>query len=142
MPLRRRLLALVALVLALCLIGGGALNYWYGLRKIDLEMSSAIEVAGSAVGDALSTISPGADVRLQVDRIITSFDGDRHIVARLVAADGNVINASRLEKPTDPSPRWLYRMLEGVPRERSFNLPPAAKSWDDQNLRRSSQRGE
>jgi two-component system sensor histidine kinase UhpB len=128
MPLRRRLLALVALVLALCLVGGGALNYWYGLRKIDLEMSSAIEVAGSAVSDALSTISPGADVRSQVDRIITSFDGDRHIVARLVAADGNVINTSRLEKPTDPSPRWLYRMLEGAPRERLFHLPAPLKN--------------
>ncbi len=128
MPLRRRLLALVALVLALCLTGGGALTYWYALRKIDLEMSSAIEVASSAVGDALSTVGLGADGAAQVQRIISSFDGDRHIVARLVGPDGKIVIASRLEKPADPSPHWLYRLLAGEQRETTFNLPAGAKN--------------
>src|SRR5262249_7628977 len=123
MPLRRRLLALVALVLALCLIGGGALTYWYGLRKINLEMSSAIDVASSSVGDALSTISDGPDGSSQVQRVVASFDGDRHVVARLLAPNGSVISQSQLEKPTDPSPQWLYRLLSGEPRARIFDLP-------------------
>jgi two-component system sensor histidine kinase UhpB len=128
MPLRRRLLALVALVLALCLVGGGALTYLYGLRKIDLEMSSAIEVAGSAVADGLPAIASSADVRAQAQRIISSFDGDRHIIARLVAPDGEVASTSQLEKPTDPSPSWLYHLLAGESRARAFDLPANAKS--------------
>lgn len=123
MPLRRRLLALVALVLALCLTGGGVLTYLYGLRKVDLEMSSAIEVASSAVSDALATVVPGADANAQVRRIISSFDGDRHIIARLVAPSGKITITSRLQKPTDPSPRWLFWLLAGEPREQTFELP-------------------
>src|SRR5689334_17036423 len=101
MPLRRRLLALVALVLALCLFGGGLLTYWYGLRKVDLEMSSAIEVAGSAVGEALLSVTSGTDSSAQVQRIVASFDGDRHVLARLLTPDHKVISASRIERPTD-----------------------------------------
>jgi len=128
MPLRRRLLALVALVLALCLVGGGVLTYWYGLRKIDLEMTSAIDVASSSVSDALSTLAAGSDANAQVQRIISSFDGDRHVVARLVSPNGTVIKASRLQKPADPPPRWLYGLLAGEQRERMFSLPTALKT--------------
>ncbi|MFT3731249.1 MAG: HAMP domain-containing protein [Hyphomicrobium sp.] len=127
MPLRRRLLALVALVLALCLVGGGVLTYLYGLRKINLEMSSAIEVASTAVSDALSDFGSNAPEDSQVQRIISSFDGDRHIVARLIAPDGTVVSASRLEKPKDPPPNWLYSLLSGEPRSRNFGLPPGSK---------------
>lgn len=128
MPLRRRLLALVALVLALCLAGGGVLTYWYGLRKIDLEMTSAIDVATSSVSDALSNVTPGTDASAQVERIVSSFDGDRHIIAKLVAPNGSVVRTSRLQKPADPPPRWLYRLLSGEPRERVFGLPASLKT--------------
>ncbi len=129
MPLRRRLLVLVALVLALCLVGGGALTYWYGLRKVDLEMSSAIEVARSAVGEALLSVTSGTDSSAQVQRIVSSFDGDRHVLARLLAPDGKVISASHLERPTDPPPEWLYRLLAGEPRSAAFELPAGLKKF-------------
>ena len=123
MPLRRRLLALVALVLALCLAAGGALTYWHGLRKIELEMSSAIEVGNSAVGDALSAIGTSANATAHLHRIISSFDGDRHVAARLVAPDGTVSDISRLKTPVDPPPEWLYRLLAGSDHTRTYNLP-------------------
>ncbi len=123
MPLRRRLLALVALVLVLCLVAAGVLTYWHGLRKIDLEMSSAIAVGSSAISDALSTIGPNADAGVQLQRLVSSFDGDRHVVARLIAPDGSVVRTSRLKPPSDPPPHWLYWLLSGAPRDRSFDLP-------------------
>lgn len=129
MPLRRRLLALVALVLGLCLIGGSALNYWYGLRKVDLEMSSAIEVAASAVSDALLSVTSGTDTSAQVQRIVASFDGDRHVIARLLSPDKKVISSSALERPTDPPPQWLYWLLSGEPRSRTFDLPAGLKKF-------------
>lgn len=129
MPLRRRLLMLVALVLALCLVAGGTLTYWHGLRKVDLEMSSAIEVGSSAVSDALSTIGSSADARAQVHRLMSSFDGDRHIFVRLLSPDGKVIDASRLQQPADPPPNWLYWLLSGSTRVRSFDMPRGLKTF-------------
>ena len=121
MPLRRRLLALVALVLALCLVAGGALTYWQGLRKIELEMSSAIEVADSAVGDAMSTIGASPDAAAYLHRIITSFDGDRHVVARLMA----------------PTEKWSTLRVSGDlsirPPRGSTNCSPALSTPDVSN---------
>src|SRR4029079_9983373 len=107
MPLRRRLLALVALVLALCLVAGGALTYWQGLRKIELEMSSAIEVADGAVGDAMSTIGAVPDAAHYLHLITSSCAADRPVLARHTAPDGKVLDASRLRRSVDPAPTWL-----------------------------------
>ena len=125
MPLRRRLLVLVALVLGACLLVGGALTYWAGLRKIELEMSSAIEVGSSAVTDALSSIETSGDPAAQLSRVVRAFDGDRHVVARLIGTDGAVKDVSRLRPPVDPPPAWLYRLLEGKIHTRTFELPPS-----------------
>ena len=143
---------LVTLVLALCLIAGGALTYWNGLRKIDLEMSAGIDVAANAVSDALSTIHPGPDARAQVLRLVSSFDGDRHVKVRLLSPDGTVIHNSRLRRPSDPPPEWLYRLLSESSQERIFDLPgdmrnigtikivadthsEAGEVWDDLQLK-------
>ena len=124
MPLRRRLLVLVALVLGACLLVGGALTYWAGLRKIELEMSSAIAVGSSTVTDALTSIETSGDPETQLLRMVGAFDGDRHIVARLIATDGAVKDVSHLKPPVDPPPAWLYRLLGGKIHTRSFDLPP------------------
>jgi two-component system sensor histidine kinase UhpB len=123
MPLRRRLLVLVVLVLGACLLVGSALTYWAGLRKIELEMSSAIGVGVTAVTDALSSIETNSDPEAQIARTVRAFDGDRHVVARLIAPDGAVKEVSRLKEPVDPPPAWLYRLLEGQTHTRTFELP-------------------
>lgn len=128
MPLRRRLLVLVALVLGACLLVGGALTYWAGLRKIELEMSSAIAVGSSAVMDALTSIQESSDPEAQLTRIVRAFDGDRHLVARLVGPDGALKSASRLKAPVDPPPAWLYELLEGKIHTQTFTLPDTLKN--------------
>jgi len=123
MPLRRRLLVLISLVLAACLLIGGVLTYWTGLRKIELEMSSAIEVGDSAIDDALSAISTSGDPAAQLRRTVRSFDGDRHVIASWIAPDGSLKDISRLRKPADPPPAWLYWLLAGKILTHEFTLP-------------------
>jgi two-component system sensor histidine kinase UhpB len=128
MPLRRRLLVLVALVLGACLFLGGALTYWTGLHKIELEMSSAIEVGDSAVSDALTSIGTSGDPLAHLHRIVGSFDGDRHVKARLIGPDGSVRYSSRVRSPVDPPPHWLYWLLAGENHSREFQLPDGFKN--------------
>ena len=122
MPLRRRLLLLVAAILALCLAGGGALSYWHALRKIELEMSSAIDVGFAATEDALSDVGT-VDTMTHLRRIVSSFNGDRHLKATLIAPDGTVALKSRVKAPVDPAPQWLYRLLVGTTHKRELSLP-------------------
>jgi two-component system sensor histidine kinase UhpB len=128
MPLRRRLLVLISLVLAACLLVGGVLTYWAGLRKIELEMSSAIEVGDSSISDSLSALSTSSDPEAQLRRIVRSFDGDRHLIARLILPDGSLKDISRLRIPSDPPPAWLYWLLAGKNHTREFALPAPYKN--------------
>lgn len=128
MPLRRRLLLLVFLVLAISLIGGGALTYWHSVGKIETEMQSAREVGESAVRDALSSITTSSDASQHLRRIVSSFDGDRHLRVSHVGADGTLIATSRVSKPTDPPPSWLHRALAGPPDPSVLGLPAGLES--------------
>lgn len=128
MPLRRRLLLLVFLVLAISLLGGGVLTYWHGVGKIETEMQSAREVGESAVRDALSSINASGDANQHLRRIVSSFDGDRHLRVSHVGTDGAVIATSRVSRPTDPPPTWLHRALAGPPDPSLLNLPAGLES--------------
>jgi two-component system sensor histidine kinase UhpB len=120
-------MVLVALVLGVCLLLGGVLTYWTSLRKVETEMSSAIEVGNSTVGDALASIAISGDPLTYLQRVIGSFDGDRHVVARLVAPDGTTKITSRLEPPRDPPPHWLHQLFAGNTYIKEFSLPAPYK---------------
>lgn len=128
MPLRRRLLFLISLVLIVCLIGGGVLTYWHGVRKIDLEMSSAINVGETAMEDAIAALAASNDGTHTIGRIVVSFNGDRHLRAKLLAPDGSTVRSSRVRPPSDPAPAWLYDLLVRKPQVVSFDLPGEHKS--------------
>lgn len=123
MSLRRRLLASVTLMLVASLLAGSALTYWHALRKIELEMSSALTVGDNALRDALMPLLPGPLTDSQLQRIVSSFDGDRHLRARLESYDRKTAVASRVRQPTTPPPAWLYRLLKGKPHETRLELP-------------------
>jgi two-component system, NarL family, sensor histidine kinase UhpB len=123
MSLRRRLLAIIALVLLASLLGGGALTYWHGNRKIALEMSSAISVGDNAVRDALLPLLPGPITDSQLARIVTSFDGDRHLRAQHIEPSGNVALQSRVQPPSNAAPNWLVKLLAAPPHTAVLELP-------------------
>jgi two-component system, NarL family, sensor histidine kinase UhpB len=124
MSLRRRILAIIALLLAASLAVGGVLTYLHGTRKIDLEMSSAIAVADNALREAVAPMLTGPISDLQLARIIASFDGDRHVQARVVSTDGSTRFVSHVRQPQDPAPGWLFRLLtSGTPDSTELKLP-------------------
>ncbi|HPG88437.1 MAG TPA: histidine kinase [Hyphomicrobium sp.] len=149
MPLRHRLLALIAILLVASLLGGSILTYWHGLKKIELEMSSAVAVAENAVRDAVLPLLPGPIQDTQIDRIVSSFDGDRHVRARFVTDDGNALYQSHVLMPKDPAPQWLINVLTGAQHNASMELPEGrghiqlqadslneiTEVWDDAKLK-------
>ncbi len=123
MPLRQRLLALISLVLVVSLIGGSVLTYWQSVRQIALEMSAAISVGEKSANDAIANLSASTDVEAQLKRVVTSFDGDRHLRARLTGNDGTERFSSRTKDPLAPAPQWLAELLSGPPQTVSITLP-------------------
>ncbi len=126
MSLRHRLLALIAVLLAASLLVGSALTYWNGLQKIELEMSSALGVGENSVRDAVVPLLTGPIVEEQLQRIITSFNGDRHVRASLLSPDGTVRLQSHVKMPAAPAPEWLIWLLTGTQHTTNLDLPNGA----------------
>ena len=149
MPLRHRVLALIAVLLVASLLGGGLLTYWHALQKVEVEMSSAIVVGENSARDAMIPLLPGPVALNDIERIVTAFNGDRHVRADYVAADGKILLQSRVRPPPAPPPDWLLDMLTGAPHVATINLPDGrtrirlyadplneiAEVWDDAKLK-------
>lgn len=123
MSLRRKLLLSITLVLVASLMAGGLLTYWQSVRRLEVEMSSALAVGGATLRNAVATHQNLSDTGLVTSSIVALFDGDRHIEARLNRVDGTVIAQSRRAKPAVPPPAWLAKLLLGTPETRSLMVP-------------------
>jgi hypothetical protein len=97
----------LALLLSLSVLGVVALNH--ARASVDNEMGMALEASDRIVDNALLSLPrDGGDAYLQ--RLVTSFDDNRHLLVRLME-DGREITRSRLAVP-DPAPGWYLRLLE------------------------------
>lgn len=123
MPLRRRLIILIALVLCLSLLIGGALTYWHAVKKIDVEMTSAITAGESTLKDALASLAKATDPEHQISLMIRSFDDERHLRARFVRSAGTQALTSAVKPPADPPPAWLLSLLAAPPHTLVMELP-------------------
>lgn len=122
MTLLRRLMILIAWVLAASFAAAGALTYWHGVNKIDVEMEAAISVAESGVAESLTHIPSADDPKDDLARIVAAFNGDRHIRARWIGPAGQVVKDSQVGRPADPAPSWLVSALAKPRGARSFPI--------------------
>lgn len=124
MSLRRRLIALILLILPLSLLFGGVLTYWHALAKVETEMAAAVALGESTARDVIAALPKSADAQEQVVRLVHSFDGERHVRVSLLDKTGKEILASQVAPPTRPAPSWLQRVLTGPAHTSSLSLPP------------------
>lgn len=149
MPLRHRLLGFIAALLIASLLVGSYLKYRQALAKIELEMSSAISVAEHTVRDAVGQVPPGKMTFHEVERIVTSFNGDRHVRAEYIIQDGSVAVQSRPRLSETPAPHWLLNLLAVPPHRATIAVADnsariqltsdianeVAEVWDDSKLK-------
>lgn len=125
MSLRRRLLALIILILPLSLLAGGLLSYLYALTVVESELTAALGLAGTTVREATSQISPFGAPEQHLARLVSTFDNDRDVGVNLVAPDGKVLRSSRPMQAVPPAPEWLKRALYAEPIIVDIPLPEA-----------------
>lgn len=123
MSLRFRLVALIALALLATLGLGSVMVYWHAVNKVETEMKAAIgvgsRIAHNAVDDAEEVHNP----RRRLELLAADFDGDRHIRAIMIDANGMVAKVSRLAPPEEPAPGWLLRLLDRMADRVEIRLP-------------------
>ncbi len=111
MSLRARLVAALALVLALSLTAGCVLAGWHARRSVRAELTAALNVGAqttrAGLDEARASHDPDADAR----RLVGTFDGNRHVRAALLNGRDGVALESRLLKPTAAAPRWFRSLI-------------------------------
>jgi two-component system sensor histidine kinase UhpB len=121
MSLRGQFFLSVILALALSLSVLGVVACWHARRSVDNEMRMALEASDRIVDNALLSIpAKGVDVYLQ--RLVRSFDDNRHVRVALIA-DGQTLAVSRIAE-ADPVPGWYQRLLE-IPVEQRIDTAPS-----------------
>lgn len=110
MSLRIRLIALVALALALSLALGGTLAWLNARQSVATEMNSALAVARRTVESGIASANGSPDWRRDLDRLVASFAGNRHLRVSL-SGDGVVARPSVELPRVGAVPRWFERAI-------------------------------
>ncbi|HEX4271229.1 MAG TPA: histidine kinase [Rhizomicrobium sp.] len=108
----------MALLLSLSVLGVVALGQARG--SVDNEMVMALEAGDRIVDNALLSL-PREGMDAYLERLVKSFDGNRHLRVALIER-GHEVTASTLAPP-DPVPGWYQRLLEIPVQERIDTAP-------------------
>ena len=129
MSLQIRLIGLIALILLLSLLVGGTVACVSASRSVQTEMRSALAVGRQTVTAAVDNLRPGGDVRSDLERIVLSFRGNRHLRVAM-SADPAAYAAPRVERTAlDSVPDWLVRLIGGQPQIERVPVAVAGRSY-------------
>ncbi len=123
MSLRLHLVLSMLAALAVSLVLGGAFAVWHASLSVELELQAAIEVGDHAIRNALDHLAASAEPAAELDRLIRTFDGDRHVLVVLIDGDGRPIDASSPMLPRDVVPDWFIQLLGVSPQLERIPLP-------------------
>jgi two-component system sensor histidine kinase UhpB len=149
--LRLQLVLLTTFVLLVSLIIGGVLTYGQARGKVQTEIRAAMAVGTRLARNAIDDAAMSAEPERRLRRMVSEFDGDRHLRASWVDPEGLPVASSTLAAARDAAPGWLYRMLAGRPEIARLALPAPllergnivletdahneiAEAWDDIEL--------
>jgi two-component system sensor histidine kinase UhpB len=121
MSLRGQFFVSVILALVLSLSVLGVVACWHARRSVDNEMRMALEASDRIVDNALLSI-PASGVDTYLQRLVRSFDDNRHVRVALVE-NGRPLATSRVAQ-ADPVPGWYQRLLE-IPVEQRIDTAPS-----------------
>ena len=110
MSLRLRIVAAVVLVLVFGSGFGLALAGQHARQWLRDEMTSAEDSGRVETVRAVAEMPLSDHPDRQLVPLIADFDGNRHLQAWLVTAQGEVLATSR-PAPADPPPDWFYSLL-------------------------------
>lgn len=111
MSLKFRLVLLVGLMLLVSLALGGGLAWWHATRSVATEMQAALLTGQQTVRTVIPHIGPDEDGGASLRQLIDTFNGNRHLRATLIGADGKMIAVSALLPPPEQVPRWFARTV-------------------------------
>jgi len=123
MPLRMRLIVLVALVLLVSLGAGSVLVGWRAANSIQTELRAALDVGARTVRNGYDDLAGTSDGERELRHLIGTFNGNRHVRATLTDPRGEPVAVSRPLVPVEPAPGWFLRLTRRQPQPIMLPVP-------------------
>ena len=126
LSLRARVLVAIALVLGSAAVAGVLFASWHARQSLREELVAALAGGRQTVAGAVEDL-PRSDRPAQALRqLVATFDGNRHVSATLVAADGWPVQVSRPVARARRAPLWFSAWLDPRLATVRIRLPPGA----------------
>jgi two-component system sensor histidine kinase UhpB len=114
MTLRVRLIALVGLVLLISITSGATLVAWRAMHSVQTELRAALDVGTRTVRNGYTDLAETDGAAKELRHLVATFDGNRHVRATLLDADGEGVAVSELFPPTQHVPGWFVQLIVGA----------------------------
>jgi two-component system sensor histidine kinase UhpB len=128
MSLRLRVVAAIVVLLLSGSLVGLALAGWQANEVLREELAAAMAGSEQTVAGAFRNLARSDDPPRDLSRLVSAFDGDRHVKAALLDERRRLVLESR-PRPTTRAPGWfagLFRpMVSGV----TLRAPGPAGGW-------------
>jgi len=115
MSLRFRLSSLVCAVLLLSLALGSLFAYSNAVRSVRTEMRAALLVGRQTIEIAIERLSNSTNPSRDLDQLVASFRGDRHLRVRLNGAKPAAVTPVDERSRFGRMPGWFVRMIGAAP---------------------------
>ena len=113
MSLRFRLICLFAIVLVVSLAVESTIVFFNASRSVRTEMNSALKVGQQIVASALARLPDSNDRRRDLEDLVASFKGNRHL--RVSLTGGGAADPSLERSHFGTAPPWVVRLLGADP---------------------------
>jgi two-component system sensor histidine kinase UhpB len=120
MSLRGQFFLSVVMALLLSFSALGVVALGHDRASVDNEMAMALEAGDRIVDNALLSLPPDGE-NAYLERLVRSFDGNRHLKVTLIEGTREV-RVSQLAPP-DPVPGWYQQLLE-IPVQQRIDTAP------------------
>lgn len=115
LSLRLRLIGLVAVVFAASLALGGTVACLNASRSVEAEMRSALAVGQQIVALGVAGLDRSDDPPRDLEELVASFRGNRHLRVTLTGAERAVAAPQRDAPPLAAAPGWFERLIGVTP---------------------------
>ena len=115
MSLRFRLIGLVCLILLASFVAGGVIAGISASRSVRIEMHAALRVGRQTVAIAVERLHSAADPSRDLNDLVASFEGNRHLRVWLVGEAAHVAKPALESSPFGRAPFWFTDLVGVAP---------------------------
>jgi two-component system sensor histidine kinase UhpB len=125
MSLRLRVVFLIAAVLVLSMLMGTLVAGYQARQSLGAELSAGLGGAAQTVKRAFENINNSDHPERDLHQLVATFDGNRHVEATLLEANGARIVSSKTFALTPKAPGWFEALLGPSPPPIEVKIPRA-----------------